>query len=179
VGLGWNPVEYEALGQRFDRRGRRMSEQIGLLRRLWTERVVTHDGEFDTVTAAGLAPAPVQRPIPVWTGGASDAAYRRIGRLADGWFPMIRPGPGDLERALEIIASAAREAGRDPASIGTEGRVVWAPGDPDRFARQVERWRSVGASHVTINTMGTGQKTVDDHLAALAAARSLATAAPA
>ena len=177
VGLGWNAVEYEALGQRFDQRGRRMSEQIGLLRRLWTERAVTHDGEFDTITAAGLAPAPVQRPIPVWIGGASDGAYRRIGRLADGWFPMIRPGPGDLERALEVIAGAAREAGRDPAAIGMEGRVVWMPDDPDKFARQVERWRSVGASHVTVNTMGTGQKSVDDHLAALAAAHAIAAPA--
>ena len=179
VGLGWNAVEYEALGHRFDQRGRRMSEQIGLLRRLWTERAVTHDGAFDTITAAGLAPAPVQQPIPVWIGGASDGAYRRIGRLADGWFPMIRPGPGDLERALEVIATAAVEAGRDPAAIGMEGRVVWTPDDPEKFVRQVERWRGVGASHITVNTMGTGQASVDDHLAALAAAHALAAPAPA
>jgi probable F420-dependent oxidoreductase len=173
VGLGWNPVEYEALGQRFDQRGRRLSEQIGLMRRLWTERSVTHDGTFDTVTGAGLAPLPVQRPIPVWVGGSSDAAYRRIGRLADGWFPQVPPGD-HLAAALDVIGAAAKDAGRDPAAIGMEGRVAWSPGDPDRFARQVERWRAAGASHVTVNTMGAGLPTVDDHLAGLAEAARVA-----
>src|SRR5260221_5410331 len=82
VGLGWNGVEYEALGQPFDRRGRRLSEQIELLRRLWTETSVTYAGTFDTVTGAGIAPLPIQRPISIWIGGISDPAYRRIGRLA-------------------------------------------------------------------------------------------------
>src|SRR4051794_23940288 len=122
VGIGWNAVEYEALGQRFDQRGRRMSEQIALMRRLWTEPSLSHEGEFDTVTGAGINPLPVQRPIPVWIGGQSDAAYRRIGRLADGWFPQVRPGE-DLDHALEVVGTAARAAGRDPATIGMEGRV--------------------------------------------------------
>ena len=173
VGLGWNAVEYEALGQPFDRRGRRMSEQIPLLRRLWTDTSVTHRGEFDTVTAAGLAPPPVQRPIPVWIGGRTDPAYRRIGRLADGWFPQVIPGP-DLDHALEVIAGAATDAGRDPAAIGMEGRVGWDPADPDRFARQVGRWREAGAGWVTVNTMGLGLATVDDHLDALRRAHDLA-----
>lgn len=166
VGVGWNAVEYEALGQRFDQRGRRLSEQIELLRRLWTETAVTYDGAFDTITAAGLAPVPIQRPIPIWVGGSSDAAYRRMGRLADGWFPQVRPGD-DLDRALEVIGAAARDAGRDPAAIGMEGRASWSPGDPDRFARQVERWRQVGATHLSIDTMRIGLATVDDHIAAL------------
>jgi probable F420-dependent oxidoreductase len=172
IGIGWNTVEYEALGQRFDLRGRRLSEQIGLMRRLWTERSITHDGEFDTVTGAGINPLPVQRPIPVWIGGSSDAAYRRIGRLADGWFPMVRPGD-DLRHALDIVAASARDAGRDPAHIGMEGRVRADSEDPDRFVRQVERWRTAGATHVSIDTMRTGQATVDDHLAALRRAAAM------
>ena len=166
LGVGWNRVEYEALGEDFSTRGARLDEQIPLLRRLWTEESVTHEGRFDRVTAAGLAPMPAQRPIPIWVGGSSAAAYRRMGRLADGWFPQVRPGD-DLDRALAVIAKAAEEVGRDPAGIGMEGRVVWSPGDPDRFARQVERWRAAGATHVTINTMDTGQASVDDHLEAL------------
>ena len=166
IGIGWNPVEYEALGQDFSRRGQRMTEQIGLLRTLWTEATVTFDGTFDRVTGAGLAPLPVQRPIPIWIGGMSDPAYRRIGRLADGWFPQVRPGP-DLDHALEVIGTAAGEVGRDPATIGMEGRVAWDPADPDRVLRQVERWREAGAGHVTVNTMGTGRVGVDDHLRAL------------
>ncbi len=178
VGLGWNAVEYEALGQRFDQRGRRLSEQIGLLRRLWTEPVVTHEGRFDTVTAAGLAPLPVQRPIPVWIGGSSDAAYRRIGRLADGWFPQVAPGD-QLDRARALIAAAAEEAGRDPAALGLEGRVRWNPDDPGRFERQVGKWRDAGASHLAIDTMNTGLGKVDGHLAALARAAELVGVAPA
>src|SRR5262249_13374364 len=68
IGTGWNAVEYEALGQDFSTRGRREEEQITLLRRLWTERSISHDGVFDRGTGAGIAPLPVQRPIPVWLG---------------------------------------------------------------------------------------------------------------
>jgi probable F420-dependent oxidoreductase len=172
VGIGWNAVEYEALGQRFDQRGRRLSEQIGLLRRLWTETSVSHDGAFDTVTGAGINPLPVQRPIPVWIGGSSDAAYRRMGRLADGWFPQVRPGD-DLQHALDVIATSARAAGRDPAAIGMEGRVTANPNDDDRFVRQVGRWREAGATHLSIDTMRTGQTSVDGHLAVLGHAAEL------
>jgi probable F420-dependent oxidoreductase len=172
VGIGWNPVEYEALGQRFDQRGRRLSEQIGVLRRLWTETSITHSGAFDTITGAGIAPQPIQRPIPIWIGGGSDPAYRRIGLLADGWFPRIPPGE-KLQRALEVIGDAAREVGRDAASIGMESRVVWAPADPDGFAEQVDEWRQVGATHLAVDTMSTGQRTVDDHIAALRQAAGL------
>ena len=172
VGIGWNPVEYEALGQRFDERGRRLSELVPLLRRLWTEPSVTHDGTFDHVTGAGINPLPIQRPIPVWFGGQTDPAYRRIGRLADGWFPQVRPGD-DLQRALDVIDTAARDAGRDPASIGMEGRVGFDGTDPDRFVRQIERWRAAGATHVSIDTMRTGQETVDGHLDLLRRAAEL------
>jgi len=168
VGIGWNPVEYGALGKSFGDRGRRMSEQIALLRRLFTEPSVTFDGTYEQVDGAGLAPMPVQRPIPIWVGGASDAAYRRAGRLADGWFPQVRPGP-DLDHALEVLAGAAEDAGRDPSTIGMEGRVSYSPDDPDKLARAVDRWREVGASHLTVDTMYRGLATVDDHLAALAA----------
>src|SRR5712691_5054033 len=106
VGIGWNRVEYEALGQDFSTRGKRLEEQITLLRRLWTERSVTHEGTRDRVVGAGLAPLPTQRPIPIWLGGMSPPAYRRMGRLADGWFPRVEPGP-DLDEALPVIAAAA------------------------------------------------------------------------
>jgi probable F420-dependent oxidoreductase len=177
VGLGWNPVEYEALGQAFDQRGRRLSEQIGLLRRLFTEPSLSFDGEYDRITGAGLAPLPVQRPIPIWVGGASDPAYRRIGRHADGWFPQVRPGD-DLDHALSLIRTAAEAAGRDPSTIGMEGRASWSPDDPERFVRQVDRWRAAGATHLGIDTMRTGQDGVDDHLSALAQAAELAGVTP-
>jgi probable F420-dependent oxidoreductase len=167
VGLGWNPVEYEALGKDFKSRGRRMGEQIELMRRLWTEPSVTHAGAHERVTGAGIAPLPVQRPIPVWFGAMSPPAYRRAGRYADGWFPQMGPGP-KLDEARALVEGAAREAGRDPAAIGMEGRVTLGAGGPEKVAEQAERWREVGASHLTVNTMGAGLGGVDGHLAALA-----------
>lgn len=171
VGIGWNPVEYEALGQRFDRRGRRLEEQVELLRALWTTPSLTFSGEFHRVTGAGLAPLPVQRPIPIWMGGNSSAAHRRIGRMADGWFPLIRPG-ADLDAALDTVRAAAVNAGRDPAVIGMEGQVIWDPDDVERFVRQVGKWSDAGATHLCVNTMGLGLASVDEHVVALEAVSS-------
>ncbi|MET4428591.1 LLM class F420-dependent oxidoreductase [Mycolicibacterium sp. 624] len=165
VGIGWNAVEYEALGEDFSNRGKRSAEQIELLRLLWSDQTVTFDGDFHKVTGAGLAPLPVQRPIPVWIGAASEAGYRRIGRLADGWFPMMGPGSG-LDYARGIVDKAAVEAGRDPAAIGMEGRASWA-GDDDAVISEVAAWADAGATHLSINTMSGGLATVDDHLAVL------------
>jgi probable F420-dependent oxidoreductase len=167
IGVGWNAVEYEALGQDFATRGAREEEQIGLLRRLWTERTVTFSGRFDQITGAGIAPLP-QRPIPLWLGGQSAATYRRIGRLADGWFPQVAPG-SELQEAKATVAEAAEKAGRDPGWLGMEGRVSWQSEGAGAVAEQIGQWEEAGASHVTVNTMGVGLKTGDDHLHALGA----------
>ena len=169
LGVGWNAVEYAALGQDFTTRGQREEEQVGLLRRLWTERAVTHEGRFDRVSGAGLAPRPVQRPIPVWLGGQSPVAYRRIGRLADGWFPQVPPGP-ELDAAREVIVTAATAAGRDPSALGMEGRVSYGSGSAEDLVEQARQWRDAGATHMSVNTMGSGLSGVDAHLGALALA---------
>lgn len=169
VGLGWNTVEYEALGQDFSTRGKRLDEQIELLRRLWTETTVTHAGSFDRVTGAGLAPLPVQRPIPVWVGAVAEPALRRVGRLADGWFPQVPPGP-KLDAARAVVHRAATDAGRDPAAIGIEGRISWGEAGVDELVKHAARWRDAGATHLAVNTMGAGLGSVDGHLAVLAQA---------
>jgi alkanesulfonate monooxygenase SsuD/methylene tetrahydromethanopterin reductase-like flavin-dependent oxidoreductase (luciferase family) len=133
---------------------------------------VTFTGAFDRITGAGLAPMPVQRPIPVWAGGQSPPAYRRAGRLADGWFPQMAPGP-QLDEARRIVAEAAAEAGRDPASLGMEGRIRWQQ-DRDKLAAAMRQWQDADATHLSVNTMGAGLETVDDHLAALATAAEAA-----
>jgi len=167
VGIGWNRVEYEALGQDFAVRGKRLEEQITLLRRLWTEQTVTFSGTFDQITGAGLAPMPLQRPIPVWVGAQSPPAYRRAGRLADGWFPQLSPGP-ELEEARAIVVEAATGVGRDASRLGMEGRIGYGKGGAETVAETAQNWRQAGATHVSVNTMGAGLVSVDAHLDALA-----------
>jgi probable F420-dependent oxidoreductase len=168
IGLGWNEVEYEALGQDFSTRGRRVEEQVELMRRLWTEPSVTYHGRDHRVTGAGLAPLPIQRPIPVWFGAQSDRAYRRAGRLADGWFPQVPPGPR-LDEARGVVERAAAQASRNPRDIGMEGRVSWR-GSPEKLAEHTRSWHEAGATHLSVNTMGAGLRSVDDHLGALESA---------
>lgn len=167
VGIGWNPVEYEALGEDFSNRGARVTEQIELMRRLWTEPSLTFDGRHERVTGAGIAPLPVQRPIPVWIGGRADSALARAGRIADGWFPLTEPGP-QLEHARAVVDTAAREAGRDPATLGMQGQINVTHADLGTVAERVAAWQAAGASHADINTMRGGLKTVEEHIALLA-----------
>ena len=167
LGIGWNKVEYDALGVPFEKRGAILEEQIAVLRALWTEKSVTVHGRFHDIESAGLAPLPVQRPIPIWIGAYAPAALRRVGRVADGWFPQARPG-GGLEKALETIREGAAEAGRDMSHFQFEGRVEYGTRDHDKMAEHARRWREAGASHLSINTMHAGLQGVDAHIAALA-----------
>ena len=148
------------------------------MRKLWTERSVTFDGRWDRITGAGLAPLPVQRPIPLWFGAASPAADRRTGRLADGWFPQVPPNH-HLDEARAIVDAAAVEAGRDPSTIGLEGRVSWCQGGVDQLVDHAGRWEKAGATHLSINTMNAGLGSLDAHLDALTnAAEALGVSAP-
>jgi probable F420-dependent oxidoreductase len=153
VGIGWNEVEYVGLNERFDNRGRRMEEQIEVMRALWTEPVVDYTGRYHRIPEAGILPQPVQRPIPVWIGGYADVVMERIGRLADGWFPGSQPGDA-LEHSRSLVIASAEAAGRDPASIGMEGRISLVPDAEDEWIAQTEAWRNAGATHMAINTMG-------------------------
>ena len=167
VGIGWNPVEYAALGQRFGNRGRRIEEQIELLRKLWSESVVSFSGRYDEVIGAGIAPLPIQRPIPIWMGAGTNAAgLARVGRLADGWLSVHKPGP-ELESAVEQIRNAATAVGRDPLDVGIDGRVDVGDGHMERIVEEIAGWRAVGASHVSFGTMNAGLSSIDQHVAAL------------
>ena len=166
MGIGWNPVEFVALNQDFKTRGRRVEEQVEVLRLLWTRRLVTYEGHWHTIPDAGLKPLPVQQPIPIWFGGHAEPALRRIGRLGDGWMPNYR-NVADAVSALQIIRKAAREAGRNPSEIGLEPRLQFGSGDPDVWGQTLEGWRAVGATHAAINTMGVGFGTPAAHLAAI------------
>ena len=166
VGIGWNDVEFEALGENFRNRGRRCEEQVELMRALWTQEVVTFEGRYHRVTHAGINPLPVQRPIPIWFGGGADRVVERIGRMGDGWFPQLQPDSAGQERIGEM-REQARAAGRDPAAIGIEGRVSIAGGDPDSWSKSAAAWAEVGATHLSVNTMRAGLQGPDAHIKAI------------
>jgi len=171
LGIGWNDVEYEALGMSFRDRGRRFEEQIELVRRLWTEPVVDFQGRWHRVTAAGLNPLPVQRPIPIWIGGSAEPALRRAARLADGYFPQ-RPLEGGWPGTIERVRQWVREAGRDAEAFGIDARVSVAGGSPDEWRRAAEEWRALGATHLTLVTLGGGLEGPDAHVERLREARA-------
>ena len=166
IGTGWNHVEYEALGQDFHNRGRRSEEQMALLRALWTQEVVDFEGRWHRVTHAGLNPLPVQRPIPIWLGGGAEPVIRRVGRIADGWFPQFAPDDAGRE-ILDRMHGYAREAGRDPSSIGIEVRINVAGGAPESWASQAKAWEELGATHISVNTMGAGLGSPAEHIDAI------------
>jgi probable F420-dependent oxidoreductase len=170
IGVGWNAVEFEALDEPFDNRGRRSAEQVEVLRALWTQPVVDFRGEFHRISHAGLNPMPIQQPIPVWFGVGSreqpvppEAALRRIARLADGWSPNF--APDTQGRALVgRVHQYARQAARDPATLPLEGRIRLAGHGPEGWAKQVDAWRTLGATSVIAEPRGAGLKFPDGHL---------------
>ena len=164
IGIGWNDVEYTGLGEEFHNRGARVVEQVELMRKLWAEDVVTFDGKWHTVEAAGILPRP-RRQIPIWFGGTDERVLRRTVDIGDGWFPLEAGERGiELLRKLRAIAV---EQGRDPATIGVDVRIPMAGTDEGSRAALVESWRAEGVSHMAVVTMRAGHKTVDDHIDAI------------
>jgi probable F420-dependent oxidoreductase len=164
VGVGRNEDEYRALGAEFHNRGARCEEQIELLKRLWTEESVEFEGQWDRVSGGGLNPLPIQRPIPIWIGASSapiPRILRRIGRQADGWFVLATPE--DFPRLQAEIHQAATEAGRDPASIGTEAGVAVVGPREAEWRQRVSGWRNAGLTHLCLRTLG-GELTAQQHL---------------
>jgi probable F420-dependent oxidoreductase len=155
VGIGWHSVEFDALGVPFADRARRFGEQITVLRRLWTERTVTLEGRYHTLQAVGINPHPVQQPVPIWIGASAEPAVRRAARIADGYLPL-RPLEGGWEATVDKLHGWLREAGRDPATFGLEGRLDAGTGTPDDWRQTVEMWRRFGASHLSVGTGGAG-----------------------
>ena len=171
IGVGWNDVEFEVLGQNFRDRGRRSEEQIEVMRRLWTQESVDFDGKWHRVPAAGINPLPVQRPIPVWIGGEADAVLRRAARIGEGWLPMGKPGNNapSLERLRGHLAAEGREG--EPYAIVP---VVDLHGQGwDDLARDVEDWRALGATHLYFDGMKVGITGPAEHIAAIERFRAL------
>ena len=169
IGVGWNTVEFDALGETFKNRGRRVEEQLEVMRLLWTKELVTYEGRWHRVPDAGINPLPVQRPIPIWMGGDSEVVIRRAARLADGWItlPSFRPGAAG-QQTVDRLHGLVREAGRDPAAFGIEARMALAKVTREQRAEEVGAWRAMrDVTHLCVNTMGLGLQGPEEHVRTL------------
>ncbi len=151
IGVGWNHVEDEALGMDWKTRGARQAEQIEVMRKLWTEDFVTFSGKFHTLVDVNQLPVPVQRPIPIWFGGSSDAVIKRAARLGDGCTPFLSPAPA--EPKLAMLYEHLKSFGRDRASFGLEGWLRMDQPDPQLWGAAAEGWKRLGAQMVMMHPM--------------------------
>jgi alkanesulfonate monooxygenase SsuD/methylene tetrahydromethanopterin reductase-like flavin-dependent oxidoreductase (luciferase family) len=165
VAVGWNPLEYVALGEEFDDRGPRMTEQLDVLRRLWTEEVVEFEGRFHDLPGVGINPRP-DEPVPLWLGGTADPVKRRIAEKGDGWVPQFDPAEDREEAEAELadLYEYVEDADRDPADVGLQGRMGVPPGEPDEWVRRAEAWQAVGADYLAVTTQGQGLDGVGEHV---------------
>jgi probable F420-dependent oxidoreductase len=175
VGLGWNYVEYQALNEDFETRGRRVIEQIQVMRMLWTQGTVDFQGKYHTIDKAGIQPMPVQQPIPVWMGGSAiPPVLRRIARHANGWFPQMPLA--DAPPAMEALWEQVEAAGRNRADIGIEARAEpRLQKTPEEYGAFIEGWQKLGVTHMGISTMGVGYTSLQQHLDELARFKEIVT----
>jgi probable F420-dependent oxidoreductase len=166
VGIGWNKVEYIAQNKDFHTRGKRIEEQVDLLRKFWQQELVTFSGRWHEIPDAGLNPLPIQRPIPIWFGGHADAVLERTARLGDGWLPDHRQA-ADAQPALDKLDSYLQKHGRSWADLGLEWRLAYGQGDPDLWEKTIRGWEKTAATHFSLNTMYAGRQGAKEHIAAI------------
>ncbi len=175
VGIGWNPIEFQALNEDFKTRGRRSEEQVRVMKALWAERHVKFSGEWHTIDDAGINPLPTRRTIPLWFGGHEDVTLRRIAKWGDGWIMLAHPQGPEATAQFAKLRQYVKDAGRDPGSVGLEVWVSTAEGKgPEDWRRAFEGWKAAGVTHVTLNTTyGRGPhtritgRTLADHMTAM------------
>lgn len=172
IGVGWNHIEYEALGTEWKTRGARQAEQVEVLRALWTKDIVTYKGRFHDLVEVNIVPAPVQRPIPIWFGGSSDAVIKRAAKLGDGWMPIMAPDAVGAQR-LAMLEAELKANGRDRTSFGVEGWLRMHENDPQRWAAAADGWRKLGADMVMLYPMFRTAK-FDDQIAILSRFKEVA-----
>jgi probable F420-dependent oxidoreductase len=167
VGIGWNKLEFDAMDQDFHNRGRRVEEQIDVMRKLWTKELVTFKGEWHNIDDSGINPLPVQRPIPVWIGAFVEPAIKRAGRIADGWLANPRVPPAQSQANFDIFRKAANAAGRDGDALGIDVTVMTGDTGPQAWAAEADAWKAMGATHLTVRTMASGLDSIDQHIETL------------
>lgn len=187
TGLGWNRLEYQAMGATWDDRTARLEDQIAVMRMLWGAESVTYESAYHSLDSVGLCLQPAQGSVPIWmASGCAPRAIDRVGRLGDGWYPLVlnssargRPsesadGLEEVIAALATIRQVAEEHGRDPSLLGVQGRVDVGDGDASRIGREIEQWIGLGATHIAFDTREAGLDSVEQHVESLALAADVA-----
>ena len=161
IGIGWNYVEYDVLGEDFSKRGKRYSDQIEVLRKLWNEPLVAYDSDFHSIDRVALNPRP-KRSVPLWMGGYSEAALRRAARVGDGF--IFADGLGDaFGKAPELIGYLEEQGRSVGPEFGLQCNTLKAK-DPGDAVETTQRWQDIGGTHVAVNTMGKGFDTTAKHI---------------
>jgi probable F420-dependent oxidoreductase len=146
VGIGWLREEFEALNEPFERRAARTREYLEVMQRLWTDEVSTHDGEFFTLRDARMFPKPVQQPRPpIYFGGETDPALRRVADLGDGWhgFNHLPDSAGESVQRLEKMLA---ERGRSITDVDVTVGTYMQPVGPEHLAQ----YRDVGVDQIVL-----------------------------
>ena len=192
VGVGWQPSEFEALGEEYSTRGRRMNEALKFLREWWSEAEVNYDTRSYRAIAMAMEPKPPQGAhLPIWIGGNSAPAFRRVGRYGDGWLASQVSCAAFAREAIEQISNAAQEAGRDPGSIGLQSMIAPPPRSDDANAKQfygdheavvarVMELKSMGFDAAAVNATAifqAGARSVEAMIEALASIHDKVTTA--
>ena len=165
IGTGWNQVEYEALGENFHNRGKRSEEQINLLRKLWSEELITFKGKFHTVTDAGLNPLPPKRSIPIWFGGMADPVLERVAKIGDGWLPLGSPNE-KRKNTFDQLKRYLEQNSRSMSDIGIEAMISMKNSATD-IKKDISSWVQMGATHISVNTMNCGLEFPGEHVKAI------------
>jgi probable F420-dependent oxidoreductase len=180
IGSGWNPVEYEALNEDFTTRGRRLTEQVEVMRRLWAEPHVSFEGDFHRIDDAGINPLPTGRSIPLWFGGHDDRMLRRTARLGDGWIMLAFPPDDSALEVFDTLRGYVREEGRDPGEVGLEVWTSLGDGDDEKLRADFQFWKAAGVTHITLNNWYArpphtrmAERSAEAHMAAMAHYRAL------
>ena len=166
VGVGWMREEFEVLGMPFDHRGKRADEQLEIFQRLFTEAHPAYEGEFYEFPAVGFAPKPVQSPIPIWVGGNTEAAYRRVARCGEAFHAAFEP-IDDVKAAWARVRELVEAEGRDPGTVRLSIRLYLDPagampgpksvaGSREQMLDTIGQWQDIGVSHILFDPVAKG-----------------------
>jgi probable F420-dependent oxidoreductase len=166
VGVGWMQEEFEVLGMPFDHRGKRSDEQLEVFETLFTDPHPSYDGTYYSFPPVGFEPKPVQSPMPIWVGGNTEAAYRRVARCGAAFHAAFEPLE-DVRAAWARVQELVKAEGRDPGSVQLSIRLYLDPqgrmppaksvaGSTEQMVDTIGRWQEIGVSHILFDPVASG-----------------------